>query len=411
MPQLFPRPRTTPSFRAESRSQTWAKARNFSSIVSWARILKPFLHFGVALVLTGCGAPGEPTPPAPPVPVAVTDLTAHQAGDGVQLMFTLPSKTITGEKLSEPPAVEILRGALKPDGTADNKSFRAVYTIPGSLMDAYLVEGRVRFTDSVPPEETRAHPGASLAYRVRTRASRKRASADSNTVTSRLYSVPERISSVQARVTETAIELSWPAPTRTSGGDPLSGVSGYHVYRGELDPSSADAASKDLAQVKWISPLTLLAPSPTTNYRDTFFDFGKTYLYVIRSVVLAEANALESSDSSSAIVTPRDIFPPAAPQGLVAAALPGMAPGSFEVDLSWSINLETDLAGYRIYRTEQQGTRGQLLTPDLLLTPSYRDTSVLAGHHYWYSVTAVDRAGNESLPSAAADSGVAQPSP
>ncbi len=411
MPQLFPCPMTTPSFRAESRSQTWAKPRNLSFIVSRGRILKPFLHFGVALVLTGCGAPGEPTPPAPPVPVAVTDLTAHQAGDGVQLMFTLPGKTITGEKLTEPPAVEILRGALKPDGTADNKSFRAVYTIPGSLMDAFLSEGRVRFTDSVPPEETRAHPGASLAYRVRTRASRKRASADSNTVTSRLYPVPERISSVQARVTETAIELSWPAPTRTSGGDPLSGVSGYRVYRGELDPTSADAASKDLAQVKWISPLILLAPSPTTNYRDTFFDFGKTYLYVIRSVVLAEGNELESGDSSSAIVTPRDIFPPAAPQGLVAAALSGMALGSFEVDLSWSINLETDLAGYRVYRGEQQGTRGQLLTPDLLPTPSYRDASVLPGHHYWYSVTAVDRAGNESQPSALADTGVAQPSP
>jgi len=132
---------------------------------------------------------------------------------------------------------------------------------------------------------------------------------------------------------------------------------------------------------------------------------------VIRSVVLAEGSELESSDSSSAIVTPRDIFPPAAPQGLVAAALPGMAPGSLEVDLSWSINLETDLAGYRVYRSEQQGTRGQLLTPDLLLTPSYRDTSVLAGHHYWYSVTAVDRAGNESQPSAPADTGVAQPSP
>jgi hypothetical protein len=411
MPRLFPRPMTTPSFRADSRSQRRAKSTYLSSIVSRARILKPLLQFGVTLVLAGCGAPGEPTPPAPPVPVAVTDLTAHQAGDGVQLTFTLPSKTITGEKLSEPPAVEILRGALKPDGTAENRSFREVFTIPGSLMDAYLAEGHVRFTDSVPPEEARAHPGAALAYRVRTRASRKRASADSNTVTSRLYPVPERIPSVQVRVSETAIDLSWPAPTRTSGGDPLSGVSGYNVYRGELDPSSDSAASKDLAQVKWISPLTLLAPSPTTNYRDTFFEFGKTYLYVIRSIVLADGNALESGDSSSAIVAPRDIFPPAAPQGLVAGDLPGVLPGSLEVDLSWSINLETDLAGYRVYRSEQQGSRGQLLTPDLLPTPSYRDTSVLLGHRYLYSVTAVDRAGNESEPSAPADTGVTQPSP
>ena len=376
-----------------------------------ACILTHFLFFSALLFLTGCGAPGEPTPPSPPVPVNVTDLAAHQAGDAVELTLTLPAKTITGEKLSEPPAVEILRGALKPDGAADNQSFRIVYTIPGSLMNTYAAEGHVRFTDPMPPEETRAHPGASLAYCVRTRASRKRASADSNTVTVRLYPVPERIPSVQVRVTETAIELAWSAPARTSGGDPLSGISAYRVYRGELDPSSSDAASKDLAHAKWLSPLILLATSSATSYLDTSFDFGKTYLYVIRTAVLTESNTLESSDSAAAIVTPLDIFPPAPPQGLVAALLPAAVLGSFEADVSWSINLETDLAGYRIYRSEQQGTRGELLTLDLLLAPSYRDTSVLAGHHYWYSVTSVDRAGNESQPSAPADTGVTQPSP
>jgi hypothetical protein len=376
-----------------------------------ARILTPPLLSGVLLLLGGCGAPGEPTPPSPPVPAAIVDLTARQVGDAVQLTFTLPGKTITGDKLSEPPAVEIFRGAVNPDGTPDNKSFRIVYTIPGATTDNYLAEGRVHFADSISSEEIRAHPGESLAYRVRTRASRKRASADSNTVTLRVYPIPERISSVDARVTETAIELTWPAPVRTSGGDPLSGLSGYRIYRGELDPSTSDAASKELAQAKWVSPLVSLANSPTTGYRDTFFDFGKTYLYAVRSIVLVQANELESADSVAVVVTPRDIFPPAAPQDLVATVLSGAPPGALEVDLSWSINLETDLAGYRVYRTEQQGSRGQLLTPDLLLTPSYRDTSVVAGHRYWYSVTAVDRAGNESEFSVPADTGMTKPAP
>jgi fibronectin type 3 domain-containing protein len=68
------------------------------------------------------------------------------------------------------------------------------------------------------------------------------------------------------------------------------------------------------------------------------------------------------------------------------------------VDLSWSINLETDLAGYRVYRSEQGGVRGQLITPDLLPVPAVRDSAVALGHRYWYTVTAVDRAGNESAP-------------
>jgi hypothetical protein len=359
----------------------------------------------------GCGAPGEPTPPTPPVPAAVADLAAHQVGDGVQLIFTLPAKTITGDRLALPPAVEIVRGMPKPDGSPDAKSFRVVYTIPGLLVENYVAEGHVKFIDPVAPAEIRAHPGSLLVYVVRTRASKKRASADSNAVLVRMFPVPEAIAHLDARVTESAIELSWTAPTRTSGGDPITAFSGYRVYRGELDPASAEAASADFSKAKWKSPLALLALSDENSYRDTVFDFGKTYTYVVRSVVLVEGNPIESADSAPAIASPRDTFPPAAPQNLVAAALTGETPGSIVVDLSWSINLETDLAGYRVYRSEQQDTRGTLSTPDLLLAPAYRDTSVEPGHRYWYSVTAVDRTGNESESSASVAVDVAKPSP
>src|SRR5580658_10335342 len=367
---------------------------------------------GLAFVLAaGCGAPGEPTPPAPPVPVAVSDLAAHQAGDGVQLIFTLPAKSITGDRLASPPAVEVVRGAPKPDGSPDAKSFRVVYTIPGSLVENFISEGHVKFIDPVAPVETRAHPGGVLIYVVRTRASSKRASADSNAVSVRMFPVPEPVAHLEARVTEPAIELSWTAPVHTSGGDPLGPISGYRIYRGELDPASAEAAAADLSKAKWKSPLTLLAPSGENNYHDTVFDFGNTYAYIVRSVVLVEGTSLESADSVPAIVSPRDTFPPAAPQNLVAAVLSGATPDSVLVDLSWSINLETDLAGYRVYRSEQQDTRGALLTPELLLAPAYRDTSVEPGHRYWYSVTAVDRTGNESDASPAVAVDVAKPSP
>jgi len=72
------------------------------------------------------------------------------------------------------------------------------------------------------------------------------------------------------------------------------------------------------------------------------------------------------------------------------------------VDLSWSLNVETDLAGYRVYRSESEGSRGQSLADELLLTPAYRDGTAQSGHKYWYTVTAVDKAGNESGPSAPA---------
>lgn len=360
--------------------------------------------------LAACGVPGEPTPPSPPIPAPVGDLSALQSGDGVQLTFTVPDKTVSGDRLAQPPAIEILRGALKPDGSPDEKSFHVVYTIPGALLDTYVSAGHLRFTDPLAPADLQSNAGRTLAYRVRSRVSTKRASPASNMAIVTAYAVPEPIPSLQAIVTQSAVELSWPAPARTSDGAPLENISGYHVYRGEIDPASAEAASHDLSQVKWISPLALLAPSPSNSYRDALFDFGKTYVYIVRSVIVAAGNPLESGDSARAIIAPRDTFPPDAPQNLVAAVTP-LPGGSRSVDLSWSINLETDLAGYRVYRSDQQGAPGQLLTSDLLPTPAYRDMSVRPGNLYWYTVTAVDRAGNESPRSSAAAVDLTQPLP
>jgi hypothetical protein len=338
-----------------------------------------------AFALAACGAPGEPQPPSPPVPSAITDLNARQQGRGVQLVFTLPGRTTAGERLAEPPATEIFRGELKPDGKPDDKSFRLVYTIPGELSENYALAGKMQFTDPIPAEQLRTHPGLRLVYRVRTRASKKKNSADSNTVTVKLYAVADKIPSLTAAVTENAVELAWPAPVSASGGE---AVASYHIYRGELDANSP-------ASAKWKNPPLLLAPAQSNSYRDTFFEFGRTYVYAVRSVTIVDGDPIESDDSAPAIVTPRDTFPPAVPRNVVAAVLPTAAGGQM-VDLSWAINVEPDLAGYRIYRSEKEGEPGAALRSELLASPAYRDLSVLSGHRYWYSLTAVDRAGNES---------------
>jgi hypothetical protein len=365
--------------------------------------------FALVGATIGCGAPGEPQPPSPPIPAAITDLSAHQQGNGVQLVFTLPARTTAGERLAEPPATEIFRGALNTDGKPDNKSFRLVYTIPGALADTYAAQGRIQFTDPIAAEELRAHPGMQLAYRVRTRASKKKDSTDSNTVVAKLYGVADKIPTVSANVTQTAVELSWPVPKAgvSSSGETTAA---YHIYRGELDPDAPVPTNGDLSQAKWKNPPLLLAPAESNSYSDTFFEFAKTYVYLVRSVTIAGGSPIESDDSAPAIVTPRDTFPPATPQNVVAAVLPGES-GSRIVDLSWSINVEADLAGYRVYRSEKPGERGLLLQPELSVSPAFRDSAVQGGHRYWYTVTAADRAGNESAPSEAALADLTQPAP
>jgi hypothetical protein len=321
----------------------------------------------------------------------------------------MPGKSITGDRLLSTPAVEVLRGTAKPDDSPDLKSLRVVDTIPGALAEKYFVGDKVQFTDPLTPEETKAPEGKIAIYVVRTRVSQKRASANSNIISLRLFPVPARVASVEARVTEPAIELNWAAVNRTSAGDPLTVAAHYNIYRAELDAGSMDLANRDVSQLNLNAKLQLLASQPEQTYSDTSFEFGKAYAYILRSVLDREGVVLESADSTPAIVTPRDTFPPAAPQAISAAVLPGEADNTVVVDLSWSINVESDFAGYRVYRSEQPDTIGQLLTQEWLPTPAYRDTSVLPARRYWYVVTAVDRAGNESAPSPPALVETAQP--
>jgi len=352
------------------------------------------------LLLAGCGVPGEPTPPSPPIPNPVTDLGAVQLGDAVLLSFTAPGKSTRGERLAEIPTLEILRGHLRQDGLPDTKSFRVVETVPGGILSRYLEQGKVKYLEPVSPEETRARPRVTALYRVRTLVSERKPSADSNQVSLTFYPVAARIETVETHESENLIELRWRPPTQTSAGETLPPIEAYHIYRGELDPASLAAAEKDFHAAVWKLPLLEIATAAAPEYRDAGFDYGKTYVYLVRTVIRVDGMPVESADSRPVILTPKDIFPPAPPQDVVAAIVPGPTPSTIVVDLSWAINLETDLAGYRVYRTDEENERGQLLTGDLLPSSAYRDGSVRSGRRYWYTVTAVDRAGNESGPSA-----------
>jgi hypothetical protein len=361
-------------------------------------------------LIVGCGAPGEPVPNSAPVAAPITDLAAHQSGDGVQITFTIPGRSTTGERLLTTPAVEILRGNLKSDGAPDLKSLRVTDNIPGALAEKYFVGDKFQFTDPVSPEETKNH-AVSTFYVVRTRLSQKRASSNSNPVVVKIVSVPERIGTMEVHVTEPAIELTWRAIDKTSAGQPLSSPPGYNVYRAELDESAVDAVKADSSLLDASGKLQILSSQPGQTFSDKNFEFGKNYVYVVRSTLTVDGATFESADSLPAFTSPRDIFPPAAPQSLSAAVLPSENKNASVVDLSWSINVEPDFAGYHVYRSDQPDQKGRLMTGDLLPTPAYRDTSVEPAHRYWYTVTAVDRSGNESVPSPPVESEIAQPLP
>ena len=368
----------------------------------------PALILGAALLSVsaiGCAAPGEPYERKPPTPVAITDLTAVQTGSEVQLTFTLPQQAVDRRPLQELPTIEIYRDFFKPPAPGEPApkapaSPTLLVTIPSAMEDRYFAQGHVHFTDMFRAQDFEKHPDSLAVYAVRTAISEKKPSANSNIAWVHVFAPFDAIADLATQVTHAAIILNWTPPARTlAASTPSIGV--YHIYRGVPDPS---AAPGDASKLK--SPLAKIADALAPPFQDTQFEFGASYVYSVRSVAQYPDASVESSDSNLAVVTPRDTFPPAAPQELIVVFVPAQGDAAAHLELSWAISPETDVAGYNVYRSEQEGTQGSRVNTDLLLTPAFRDMNTQPGHRYFYTVTAVDRAGNESPASVAASGGV-----
>jgi hypothetical protein len=105
-----------------------------------------------------------------------------------------------------------------------------------------------------------------------------------------------------------------------------------------------------------------------------------------------ELVATSSRNTISILHNNLDITPPAMPTGLIASA------GNSQILLNWTANTESDMLYYKIYR----GIKPSPST--LLVTVSAPNTTLLDygvnGTKYYYRISAVDSAGNESMKTA-----------
>jgi hypothetical protein len=364
-----------------------------------------FSLFLIPLILTGCAAPGEPYERKPPTPTAITDLTAAQAGNDVDLTFTLPQQSVERRPLQQLPEIEIYRDFLKPPEAGQTTPAAPanptlLVTIPTAMEDHYTEQGHIHYADSLRAEDFTQHPDSVAIYTVRTQVSEKKPSANSNVVVVRVYPAPDAIGDLKTEVTRSAVVLTWTAPGKTLVGS-APAISSYVIYRGEPEPDAATAREIELK-----SPLVKIGETQSAAYQDAQFTFGTAYVYSVRSVVQNAGATLESANSNLVVVTPRDTFAPGAPQGLLVVIVPREGDAVAHLELSWAINPENDIAGYYVYRSDQAGASGTRLNTELLLTPAFRDMNVQPGQNYFYRVTAVDRAGNESPSSAIVSGGV-----
>ncbi|HKF52364.1 MAG TPA: fibronectin type III domain-containing protein [Candidatus Acidoferrales bacterium] len=351
------------------------------------------------LLLFGCAAPGVPVTRQPTVPRAIADLSAKQIGDSVVLSFSLPKDTVQGKPLSKAPAIEIYRAFTSAPATGANTASaqpQLITTIPPQMVAHYQKGERLEFPDALTPAEIVAHRGGEVVYIVRTRLGRHD-SGDSNVVQVLILPAIQPINDLRAEITKAAVNLTWTTPTILPKDSPPLMSLRYRVYRSDLSaPEKATVAanSGEAAEPK------LLGESTAPSYSDSQFAFGHTYVYSVRSVATYENGSVESADSNVLDVTPRDTFAPATPENVAVTVTPASNSVAAHVDLSWAISTESDLLGYNLYRSDTVSASGARVNATPLITPVFRDDSVVPGKQYFYRVTAVDRSGNESAPSA-----------
>jgi hypothetical protein len=344
------------------------------------------------VLAAGCAAPGDPVARRPVVPLPVTDLDARQSGGSFLLTFTLPERSMDREALAEHPSIEIYRTELPPGGIVTKQTvWRLAYMIPSERVDSYLKGSRIEFSDSITADDFARPPGSLVAYKIRTRAVKERASTDSNLITPRIFPAPGAPRDVRVSVTEPALIVNWAGASLPPGASSVV----YRVYRAEMESGEENPPS-DLSKAKLKAPLALAGSSPLAEFRDEHFEFGKTYVYTVRTAAQFGADFAESADSAPAIVTPRDVFPPAVPTGLEITIIPATPEALAYVELSWAISPEGDLAGYSVYRSDAADAPGERISTEILPSPTFRDMSLQPGRRYFYSVSALDRAGNES---------------
>ena len=355
--------------------------------------LTRYLVLTAPIIFSACATIGPPQPPSLELPKPPIDLRAVRKGDRVILTWTIPTATTDRQTIRALGPTQICRGldALKECGTPVGKT---TTPLPQTSTQTKKQKTEASYSDTLPPTLESFAPSASITYAVEVLNRDGRAAGISNLARVPLIRTPPPPLDFQAQVTGQGIVLSW----TNNLPRPMPNVHYlYRVYRRQQGTSQPTLAGE-----------LPIGSDPRLTFTDSGFEWEKTYAYHLQTVtVISEPNKpevqLEGDDTPDVTVFADDKFPPSVPSGLQAVfSGPGQQPF---IDLVWAPVSDVDLAGYNVYRHEE-GAAATKLNSELAKIPAYRDTNVVSGKRYLYSVSAVDARGNESAKSEEASEAV-----
>jgi hypothetical protein len=302
---------------------------------------KPVLILGLGFLLAGCGKVGDPLPPFIQVPLAVEDLAAVQSGYNIVLAWTNPSFNIDGSAAMNLAHVQIRRDDV-PVATVN-------VSAPGKPQSHAIPIDRIA--------------GAARTFTVFVDTAKGRVSNVSNAVTITPVQVPGEVTGLRAVVDQRRIVLEWDRPQEYP-----ELADAYIVARTDVP-----AESQTLEGLR---------------FEDTRYEPGKTFTYQVTPVRRLDGRVIAGVGSDTFMIVVDDKTPPQVPAGL------DITRSDTGVILTWNANPETDLAGYRVFRSDPADGNFTPVGAQLIVTNMFTDLAYRPG--LYYAVSAVDEFENES---------------
>jgi hypothetical protein len=338
------------------------------------------------LLLSGCGMEGAPQPPTLKLPQPVTTLSGFRAGNEVHLEWTMPKRDTDKVLLKGDQKVQICRRI--ENGGCDPA---------GSLMLAPT--SSASYIDHLPTSITSGLPQL-LVYTVLLQNHLGHDAGPSNAVYATTGAAPAQVENLSGAASANGVVLHW-TPAADTGEELI------RIHRTLLtDPKAKKPEPKSgstvpASQRQTVEQTLEVSGADKGQALDRDAALDNMYRYTVERArrFNLQGHAFEETSALSEPITvdARDIFPPHVPEGVQAVA----DPESHAIDLSWTPDSESDIAGYVVYRRETGSSANPVrVSPPGLVAPSFRDASALPGHSYAYSVSAIDRDGNESARSA-----------
>jgi len=341
-----------------------------------------WLALGSAFAVAGCGTPGPPQPPSLHLPDRVTDLSAERNGAQASLSWTMPKKNTDKLILKDPITVHVCR----EEGSSACADAGTLTLAPGA--DA-------TWSETLPPALDAGAP-RTLTYFVELKNKKGRSAGLSNPAQVLAGAPPAPVAGLTIEMRKAGAVIHWTPNDETAA---------VRLHRKLLTPPATKPKEGLTAPPpEAIEQNFLIEDAHEGRALDKTVRFGETYEYraqrVSRATVNGKTLELAGELSAPMQIEAKDIFPPAAPTGLVSVATPSRNGAASAIDLSWDPNTEPDIAGYIVYRREGDGPWQRISPAAPVVGPGFHDAHVEPGHAYRYAVTAIDQGGHESPRSA-----------